>query len=277
MHLTILSRPVAARARRMALITASVPLLTKRHHLDGRHGLDDFGGELDFQFGGCAEAGAAADHLRQAGHHAFVGVSDDQRAVAGDVIDVRIAVDVLEKASVPFPDENRRSADGFEGPDRRGNSAGHELAGLLKSCLRMDEGTTGIVGHGFAFPPDANCNLKMRSGSEQSGKRHVAIRPAARRVFLAKRIKVGICIGCNARLPATFESRGWPTSSIQSSISGGRGSSAVSLMERICSNGRPADSASVRTNPLSISTARQPVSRNNRCFSSTVETRWSEA
>ena len=30
MHLTITSRPVAARARRMALIVASVPLLTNR-------------------------------------------------------------------------------------------------------------------------------------------------------------------------------------------------------------------------------------------------------
>ncbi len=170
MHLTIFSRPVAARASRIATHDRLGPAAHKTHHLNGRHGLDDFAGQLRFQFRRRTIARAPADRLRQSRHHPLVRVPDDQRPVAGDVVDIRIAINVLEDAPLRFPDENRRSANGFECPNRRGNPPGHHRASLLKCALRVHQRTFLAVGHvtepGRAAPVRADTARLSLRGSD---------------------------------------------------------------------------------------------------------------
>ena len=116
-------------------------------HVDGWQGFDDFRGQRDFALGGSAVAGAAADGFGEGGDDPFVGVAGDDGAVAGDVIDVVVAVDVGDDAPLGQLDEQRGAADGFEGADGRADAAGHELAGLEEVGFGRRDGTGFLLGH----------------------------------------------------------------------------------------------------------------------------------
>ena len=93
-------------------------------------------GELHLGFGRRAVAGAAADRFGEGGDDALIGVPDDHRAVAADVIDVVVAVDIGDEAALGLADEQRRPADGFEGADGRADARRASPFGLVGTRLR---------------------------------------------------------------------------------------------------------------------------------------------
>ena len=70
-----------------------------------------------------------------------MSVTDDQRAVTGDVIDVRIAVQIGDGAAVALANENRRSADGLESAHGRRNAARHDGGSFGEGGFGIGRGT----------------------------------------------------------------------------------------------------------------------------------------
>ena len=103
MHLTIFSRPGGGARQADGAHDGFGAAVDESDHFNGRHGGGDLGGQLGFQFRRRPEAGSASDGFRQGGDDAVVGVSDDQRAVAGDVIDVGIPIDIRDDGSLALP------------------------------------------------------------------------------------------------------------------------------------------------------------------------------
>ena len=90
------SRPVAARARRTALIAASVPEETSRTcSIDGTAD-DDLRRQLDLRLGRRAERRPVGGSLDDRGNRLGIRVPEDQRAPRHDPVDVALAVDVLD-------------------------------------------------------------------------------------------------------------------------------------------------------------------------------------
>jgi hypothetical protein len=121
------SRPVAARARRTALIAASVPELVIPHHLGRGHAGDDLLGQLDLGRGGSAKARAVSCRLRDGGQHCRVGVAEDQRSPGADPVEVAVAVDVDQLAALSTLDEDRLALDLPHRPHRTVNSPRKDL------------------------------------------------------------------------------------------------------------------------------------------------------
>ncbi len=94
--------------------------------MDGTHSLDQFG-QLDFAFGGRAEAGADLQHLAQSVCHDWRAVAQDQRAPGQDVVDVLVAVDVEDLRSFAASDERRRAAHAAKRSHGRIDAARNQL------------------------------------------------------------------------------------------------------------------------------------------------------
>ena len=76
------------------------------HHFDGRDGIADGCGELDFGFGGRAETGADVERSVDGGEDLGMAVAEQQRAPGADVVDVLVAVDVEEVRAFAAGDEH---------------------------------------------------------------------------------------------------------------------------------------------------------------------------
>ena len=111
-NLTSVSRPVAARARRIALIDASVPEeVIRSMSTPGMRWLDELG-ELDLAGRRRAVGGAERRGGRDGLDHSRVGVAEDERAPGADVVHVDVAVDVEDLRALGALDEDRVAPDG---------------------------------------------------------------------------------------------------------------------------------------------------------------------
>ncbi len=86
------------------------PGIDQAHHLDGRHALVNQLGQLHLALGGRAEAGSDRENLAQRVHDRRKAVAQDQRSPGQDVVDVLVAVDVVDVRSLAACDERRRPA-----------------------------------------------------------------------------------------------------------------------------------------------------------------------
>src|SRR5262249_21581343 len=110
------------------------------HHLDGGHGVDDELGELRLGLGGGAEGHAAAHRLLDGADDARVGVAEDQRPPRADVVEVLVAVEVVEVRPVAAGDEQRLAADGAERAGGAVDAAGDEATGALEGVPAANAG-----------------------------------------------------------------------------------------------------------------------------------------
>ena len=95
---TIIGRPVYPRARRMALIVASVPELTSRtFSTEGTASMISSASSVSGQGRG-AVARAAADGGLQGGDDRRMAMAEDHRAPGADVVEVAVAVDIEQLA-----------------------------------------------------------------------------------------------------------------------------------------------------------------------------------
>ena len=81
------------------------------------------------------------------------GVAEDVRAPGADVVDVGLAIDVLDAAALGAADEERLAADVAEGADRGVDAAGDQGLGLGKELLgkgTVHRGEFGTSGAGKA-------------------------------------------------------------------------------------------------------------------------------
>ena len=92
---------MAARARRMACIVASVPLLPKRTISTGKR-CADFFGQFPFHVVRHAEHGAGAETVLHGFHDRGMAMSGHERAETKVVIDVFVAIEIAEIAE-PLP------------------------------------------------------------------------------------------------------------------------------------------------------------------------------
>ena len=132
------SRPVNARARRIALIAASVPELTNlTRSIDGTS-------DLTASPSSCSSATWRAEAralLRCRGNRLDQrarGVAVNERPPRHHVVDEAIAVDVFDDRARPTADEERRSADGLKRANRTVNAAGKDLTRSGEELLRLD-------------------------------------------------------------------------------------------------------------------------------------------
>ena len=135
-NLTILSRPVAARASRIALIDASVPGVHHPHHLDRTEAVAHLGRELHLALGRGPVArpalGRLADRLDDRG----MSVAEDQRAPGAHPVDVAVAVDVDQLEALAALDEDRVvAADRAHRPNGRVDPARQEPRGPREEHL----------------------------------------------------------------------------------------------------------------------------------------------
>jgi hypothetical protein len=119
-----LSRPVAARATRMALMVASVPELTMRT-------ISSAGTMEHSRSAISTSAGHGAPKLRPraaaactAATMSGVRVAGDHRAPGAHVVDVFAAFDIVQAGALGALEEHRVAADAIEGADRRIDAAG---------------------------------------------------------------------------------------------------------------------------------------------------------
>ena len=102
------------------------------HHLDRRHRLHNQLGKLRLPFGGSAEAGTAMQSFLDGPDHARMGMAEDERPPRTDVIEVTIAVDVVEIRPFAAGNEDRLAADAAKGAGRTVDAAGNQPAGQVK-------------------------------------------------------------------------------------------------------------------------------------------------
>src|SRR5262249_2506075 len=82
-----------------------------------------------FQLGGRAEAGATGGRFGERLYNARMSVSQDQRSPRADVVQVLMAVEIIEERPLPFGDEDRLAADGAEGAGGAIDAARNRFAG----------------------------------------------------------------------------------------------------------------------------------------------------
>ena len=111
---------------------------------DGGKRLDDGLGQIDFRWGGCAEAGALAGGVDDGFDDLGGGVAEQERSPGADVIDIRVAVGVVDVSALAAYQEGRFSADGAEGTHGRVDAAGDQLFGALLKLA----GEIEVFGHG---------------------------------------------------------------------------------------------------------------------------------
>ena len=114
---------------------ASVPeLVSRTFSTDGK--VDQFG-QFHFPFGGGAEAGAGVQDASQGRHHLRVTVTQNERSPGSHVVQVAVAVHVVDAGSLAAIDEQGVASHGAEGSGRRVDSARNELPGSLIELLGL--------------------------------------------------------------------------------------------------------------------------------------------
>ena len=125
----ILDRPVTPRATRTADIAASVPDETNRtFSIDGTAATTALG-DLDLAHRRCAEARSQLQRLDDRRVDPGMGMAQDHRAPRADVVDVLVAVDVVEVGAWRPGHERRLAADGTERPRRAVHAPGDHAIG----------------------------------------------------------------------------------------------------------------------------------------------------
>ena len=105
------------------------------HFFDGGIAGHDALGEVGLGGRGCAEAGGVARGALDRFDHRRKGVAQNHGAPGAEVVDVAIAVGVVEIRALSALDEGRRAAHGAKGADRRVDAAGKEALGALLESL----------------------------------------------------------------------------------------------------------------------------------------------
>ena len=131
------SRPVKPRARRIALMVASVPELTSRTISIEGTASDDRLRQFDLALGGRAEAGAAGERPLRPPPRPRDGVAQNQRPPRADVVDVLVAVGVPDARALAARNEQRRAAHAAKRAHRGVHAAGNGLLRPGKQAFRM--------------------------------------------------------------------------------------------------------------------------------------------
>ena len=119
------------------------PQLLQRGHRQA-----DALGEIDFTGGGRAKAGPRRRGGRDGRDDVRIGVPEDERSPGSHEVEVAIAIDILNVGARTAVQEDRRSPDGLEGPNRRVDASGEKLARPLEETLgRGTVGGYAVVGH----------------------------------------------------------------------------------------------------------------------------------
>ena len=95
--------------------------------LDRRHQRPNPLAELDLQFGRRPETGSVLGHGGQNSEQPARCVAVDERPPRHDVVDVVIAVDILDIGAATTADEERRGADRLERTNRAVDATGQDL------------------------------------------------------------------------------------------------------------------------------------------------------
>src|SRR5262249_15452320 len=132
------------------------------------HRLDDQLREVRLTLGRCTEARPLVQRLLHSSHDARVAVPKDERAPRTDVMEVAVAVDVVEIRPLAACDVNRMPADGAESTGRAVDAAGDELAGAFESLLATGAqwchgASTGKGTPSWTAPGSLRCMLWFRS------------------------------------------------------------------------------------------------------------------
>ena len=101
---------------------------------------------LDFGFGRCTEAQTLGGRLLYGLDDLGIGVAADHRPPGTDIIDIGLAVDIVEKSALGAFDERGRAAHAIEGTHRRVDAAGNDASSALhqlfgKAHLRSSSGS----------------------------------------------------------------------------------------------------------------------------------------
>ena len=114
------------RARRMALIVASVPELTSRtFSIDGTASMTRSASSLSASVG-APKLVPFRTRLPSA-RHLRMGVAEDHRAPGSTIVDVAVAVEIEQICTFAAFDEDRLAADAAKRPGGTIHAAGHEL------------------------------------------------------------------------------------------------------------------------------------------------------
>jgi hypothetical protein len=113
------------------------------HHVHRRQGLGDQLRQVGLGGGGGAEGGAPLDRGAHRLDDRRVAVAQDVGPVGADVVQVASTVLGLQVRPAGGAHEDRLAADPGEGPDRRGDAAGHDAAGAFVELVRSG------IGHGI--------------------------------------------------------------------------------------------------------------------------------
>src|SRR5262249_43078391 len=114
-------------------------------------------GQPDFRRGGGAKAGAVRRGPPDRLQHMRVGVPKDERSPRADIVNVAVAIGVVEVGTLSALDEERLAADGAEGPDGAVDTAGNHSKGLCEQGLRaLDLHAVTILSGNIV--PDTHCS-----------------------------------------------------------------------------------------------------------------------
>src|SRR5262249_54439905 len=93
-------------------------------------------GHFDFALGGRAKAGPALDDFAKRLGHAWRAMSEDQRSPRADVIDIGVAVGIIDSGAVAAHNEQRCAADAAESSNGRVHTTWDTFLCAAKERLR---------------------------------------------------------------------------------------------------------------------------------------------
>ena len=143
----------------------------KAHSFDGRIAGADALGEIGLGGGGRAKAGRVARRALDRLDDGRKRVAQNHRAPGAEVVDVSIAVGVVEICALGALDEGRRSADGAKGAHRRVDAAGKEALGALLQRLRNGRvaARESLRSEFCRFQSSAHCRFSIEGRRLQCG------------------------------------------------------------------------------------------------------------
>ena len=165
------------------------------HLFDGGIAGHDALGEIGLGGRGCAEAGRVARRALDGFDHGRKGVAQNHRAPGAEVVDVAVAVGVVEIRALGALDEGRRAAHGAKGAHRRVDAAGKvALGALLEGPGNGCELIVWVQYRSTRAGPDPGGKnqdaAKLDPADEEPGRGSAAGQPV-RRLF-ARRIAAGV-------------------------------------------------------------------------------------
>ncbi len=128
---------MAARARRTALIVASVPELTNLTFSQDGSAVRMRDGKFHFKFRGHAVARAASSLIGDGLHDFRMRVTQNQRAPGTDVVDIFISVGVPQARASRVIDDDRIAAHRAKCAHRAVHSADEHFGRALENILRV--------------------------------------------------------------------------------------------------------------------------------------------